>query len=134
MGFYYHYDSSKIFIPRESLPAVYEALKARDVEIVANGYSSEIAVRGDGDTLDAVASYNGQYLGRDTAGNVTSFWFDETKGGDNCDWLESIAPFVRKNSFIQCHDDDANVYRYLFTGEVMKRIAPMWEGEEEEDQ
>ena len=127
MGYYYHYDENKFFLPVEKVPAAIAALQAWDASMLVQKYDYQAEY----DVLDRVASNQGWYaVERDGSGNITGVGFDEIKGHDNHEWLEVLAPFVRRGSYVQIHNDYGRVYRYVFDGKVLKYIEPHWEMQE----
>lgn len=119
MGFYYHFDEAGFNISAHDVPAAQEALVAWN-----NKKHVPLPVRGDGSVFEQlVEPYWLQY---DEAGAIVNVGFGEIKGSDESEWLQVVAPWVCDDSYIQIHDDDGEVYRYMFVRGHMYRVDPAW--------
>lgn len=55
-----------------------------------------------------------------------SVYFEGEKLGDDEILWTTLAPFIAKDSFIQCTGEDGCVWRWVFNGKTMKEVHPTW--------
>lgn len=66
---------------------------------------------------------------KDNENNIIGVSFSGEKLGDDLTLFETIAPFVKKGSFIQMIGEEDNIWRWTFNGEKCFEIYPtiIWE-------
>lgn len=66
---------------------------------------------------------------QDEQGNVIDISFDGEKLGDDLLFFKTIAPFVKKGSYIQMRGEDGAMWRWVFDGKSVKEVSPKvdWE-------
>lgn len=60
----------------------------------------------------------------DDNGDISYISFIGEKYGDDEQYLNSIAPFVEKDSYIEFSGEDGELFRWIFDGETCKEIYP----------
>jgi hypothetical protein len=63
-------------------------------------------------------------ISRDSDGNINDVYFDGEKLGSDDKILDTIAPFVEKDSYIQMLGEDGSIWRWVFDGENVDEISP----------
>jgi len=67
----------------------------------------------------------------DNCGNIINLEYDapDKKLGDECIWMDAIAPFIESGSFIEILGEDGEMWRWVFNDGKMKEIYPKisWE-------
>lgn len=71
----------------------------------------------DNDSLeDILASFGWIVETVDKQGNITDIYFDLECLGDEDEWFDVIAPYVRKGSWLAMEGEDGDIWCYYFDG------------------
>ena len=71
----------------------------------------------DGSSFEEILAGFGWHAETDAQGNVSDIWFDDCRLGDEDTWMEQIAPYVRKGSWISMEGEDGHIWCWYFDGE-----------------
>jgi hypothetical protein len=75
---------------------------------------------------DAVAAWGWRLYMSETTEAIVDIIFENEYAGDDGVLFEALAPFVRKNSFIQMAGEDGEPWRWVFTGATVHCVKPKW--------
>jgi len=71
----------------------------------------------------------------DVNGNIENIQFEGEKLGDDLVLFQAIAPFVKKDSYIQMQGEDGSLWRWKFDGTTCQEVSARieWDDDEEEE-
>ena len=71
----------------------------------------------DAKTFEDVAKAFRWSVGQDEKGNIDAIYFDGQKlGGDELAFLDTIAPYVKKDSYIEMEGEEGERWKWYFNG------------------
>jgi hypothetical protein len=62
----------------------------------------------------------------DNSGNIVDISFEGEKIGDEELLWNTLAPYIKKGSYIEMGGEDGASWRWVFNGETCEEISPKW--------
>lgn len=137
MGYYVEQNGFDFFIDKKHFPDVIKAIHnlANYPDMMGGGsYEGEKTISkhyswvnmnfSKSDDLKNIFNCWRWNIDFDDEGNIADIFFDGEKLGDDRVLLDTIAPFVKHNSFIQMRGEDNDMWRWVFRDGKCFEMSP----------